>query len=90
MIEIETGQRYTREDGARLRVDIVRGGVVYYVTWRPGHLQGSMRRTPVNYLRRLIEHEGLTLIEPDHKPDQAPPGPGSISQPSENPTDSEG
>ena len=86
MIEIEAGQRYTREDGARLRVDFVEWGQAYFVTWTPEQIFGSMRRAPTDRLKRLIEHEGLTLVEPDHKADQTPPDAGSISQPLGIPT----
>jgi hypothetical protein len=61
MIEPAEGQRYTRADGAEVRIDRVKGGEVYCVAWLPGQERGRPTRRPVGLFLEAIRREGMVL-----------------------------
>lgn len=62
MIEPAEGQRYTRADGAEVRVDRVKAGVVYCVAWLPGQEHGRPTRRPTRLFLDALEREGMVLV----------------------------
>jgi hypothetical protein len=51
---ITPGAIYTRPDGAFVRVDMVRGGQVYFVAWHPGEDYGQPKRMTVELFGQAI------------------------------------
>jgi len=72
MITIETGQVWTRDDGARLRVGGVKNGNVHIVVWDPERSVGVRWGIPADRLLAAIEDCGaICLGEADHMEDEA-------------------
>jgi hypothetical protein len=58
---IEAGQRYTRKDGAAVRIDWVRDDDVGYAVWGPGRTDAPQMRRPMRELVALLHLEGMEL-----------------------------
>lgn len=56
---------YTRSDGARIRVDRVANGQVYYVAWRASQEIGCPKRMPVSDWWLCIGMDGMALVHND-------------------------
>lgn len=61
MSQPREGQRYTRPDGSRVRVDRVANGQVYFVSWKPGQEQGCPIRMLVTDFKIAIRNERMEL-----------------------------
>jgi len=57
------GDRYIRNDGAEVRVDVVRDGWVYFVSWRPGAETGCPIRMPLDVFVASIRAERMRREE---------------------------
>jgi len=60
---IKPGQYYSRPDGARVRVDAVKNGQVFYVAWRPGVELGNPIRMIVSDFMIEIRKERMIPCE---------------------------
>ena len=55
-------ERYTRDDGAEVRVDGRERGEVYFVAWRAGQEIGTPKRMAETLFAETIELEGMRLV----------------------------
>jgi hypothetical protein len=58
---IAPNQTYTSPDGSKLRVDLVKDGQVYFVSWRPDQKYGCPIRMPVETFKRALVTHGMEL-----------------------------
>lgn len=56
---IRPGQHFSRPDGARVRIDMVEHGQVYYVAWRPGQNEGNPIRMIIQDFKHQLRKERM-------------------------------
>lgn len=54
---------YGRDDGARLRIDRVANGWVYFVSWKPGQVNGCAKRMPAKTFDAALVTHGMQPTE---------------------------
>lgn len=60
MPAVKAGQYFSRPDGARLRIDAVKNGQVFYVAWRPGEDEGNPIRMIIPDFKIALRKERMS------------------------------
>jgi hypothetical protein len=59
---VAVAERYTRDDGAEVRVDDRENGEVYFVAWSARQEIGVAKRMTEALFAETIEREGMRLV----------------------------